>query len=77
MPEFIPKLPSIFGRHDGIPDGIEGSTIVRFGTIPGTDIDGGGLVIDYLPREAKGMKRAIFAMSEEGMWVHSVEDGDE
>lgn len=70
--EFLKALPSIFGRYGEIPADMAGARIVRFGTIPDREVDGGGLVIDYLPI-AGGAKRCVFAFSEEGMWVHLIE----
>jgi hypothetical protein len=71
--EILCALPSIFGRHEAVPADMIGAVILRMGTITGTNVDGGGLVIDYQPRGSTPSKRIIFAFCETGMWVHSVE----
>ena len=46
-----------------------GVTIVRIGTTDNADIEGGGFVIDYMPRDGKETRRVVFAFNENGMWV--------
>jgi hypothetical protein len=70
--DFLNALPSIFGRYRDVPNDMAGATIVRIGTIPGRDIEGGGLVIDYAPIGG-GSKRCVLAFNELGMWIESVE----
>src|SRR5947209_2343091 len=68
-----PVLPDAlhFQRGNPIPGRIVGATILAFGTIPAdhTGIEGGGLVIDYLPRRSNRAKRVVLAFSDLGMWV--------
>lgn len=70
---FLPMLPCIWDRHGSRPDDLTGATIVRFGTIPGDDVEGGGLVIDYMPIGSGEAKRIVFGFNDEGMWVESKE----
>lgn len=70
--KIVAALPDIFGRHDAVPDDLAGATVLRFGTIPGTRTEGGGLVIDYRPKDRKRAKRVVFGFNELGMWVESV-----
>ena len=56
-------------RGSKIPKDIVGSTVVGFGSAPvECDVEGGGLIIDYVPRGSTETKRAIFAFNELGMW---------
>lgn len=70
--EFVKALPNIFGRHAEYPADMIGATIIRMGFIADEHVDGGGLVIDYLPAGEAGGKRVTFAFCETGMWVDSV-----
>jgi hypothetical protein len=69
----VPVLLDVFYYQRGkpIPEAIVGSTILAFGTIPenNTGVEGGGLVIDYLPRDGQRTRRAVLAFTELGMWV--------
>ena len=71
--EFVAMLPNIFGsrRREGYPSDLIGASIVRLGTIPSLDAEGGGLVIDYTPLGSTEEHRAVFEFSDVGMWVHS------
>lgn len=56
-------------RGDDRPDDIIGATIVNFGAAPQAwDIEGGGLVIDYIPGGATDPKRLVLAFNDSGMW---------
>jgi len=71
--EIIDKLPDYFQpqRGEPVPEGIIGATIVRFGTISanGQSVDGGGLVIDYLPSGGEqGLRRVVLGFNEVCMW---------
>ena len=71
----LPRLPSRFRPEHGepLPDGIIGSTVVGFGGAPASaDLEGGGLVIDYIPAGKKKTMRAVFSFTELGMWVESL-----
>jgi hypothetical protein len=46
--------------------------IVRFGApVPSCDIEGGGLIIDYIPEGQANEKRLVLAFNECGMWVEA------
>jgi hypothetical protein len=74
----IPVLPSIYGpdRGEPLPRGIEGATILKIGMLPLKDgrrqAEGGGLVIEYLPRGESRSIRAVLAFTELGMWVDEI-----
>ena len=71
---FLAMLPSFFrGQNRSRPNDLIGATIVRFGTIPGEKVEGGGLVIDYKPVGSDEAKRIVFGFNELGMWVDSEE----
>ena len=64
------------GSGDLLPNGLVGASVVRFGTISREDRDGciprpegGGLVIDYVPKGSRATLRTVFSFSEEGMWI--------
>jgi len=46
-----------------------GATIVGIGSTEEEGIEGGGLIIDYRPRNSTELRRAVFAFSEAGMWI--------
>jgi hypothetical protein len=46
-----------------------GATIVRIGAPAEDGIEGGGLVIDYVPQGGAAVYRAVLAFNESGMWV--------
>lgn len=54
---------------DAIPMSLIGATIIDFGTLPQSDSDGGGLVIDYRTPESSQVMRLELAFNELGMWV--------
>ena len=57
---------------EAIPRDIIGATIVRLGAAPPEcDIEGGGFVIDYVPKDTANTKRLILAFNELGMWIES------
>ena len=68
---FLAMLPNIFGirRCEGYPSDLIGASIVRLGTVPDMDAEGGGLVIDYTPLGSAEEKRVVFEFSDVGMWV--------
>ena len=68
----IDWLPHMFGRNESVPDGLVGATIVQIGTFKDTSlVEGGGLVIDYLPPQATQTRRAILAFDGTEMWLDS------
>jgi hypothetical protein len=46
-----------------------GATIVRIGAPEEDGIEGGGLVIDYIPSGETSVYRVVFAFNDSGMWV--------
>jgi hypothetical protein len=55
---------------DGLPKGLLGSRIIRFGAAPKESrIEGGGLIVDYEVRGEGTIRRVVFSFSEVGMWV--------
>lgn len=56
---------------DELPAGLIGATIVRFGGARGVRLDGGGLVIDYIPAGSTIISRTVFGLNEAGMWIEA------
>ena len=50
-------------------DHMTGARILAIGGPAEGDIEGGGLVLDYVPAGADNPHRAVFAFNESGMWV--------
>ena len=76
--DVIPRLPHFIAPERGqdLPPGIVGSRIVKFGTVAhdiawgkSPALEGGGLVIHYVPDGETETRIAGFSMSEEGMWT--------
>jgi hypothetical protein len=72
--KLIPCLPD--NRHPDMgrkfPAGMVGATIVGIGTLPHeADVEGGGLVIDYLEAGSNQAKRLVLGFTELGMWIES------
>ena len=71
--QVIKKLPTVLGPPEGrdVPLGLLGSEILAFGTAKKWDKrpEGGGLVIDYLPKGCRKARRVVLAFNELGMWV--------
>jgi hypothetical protein len=69
----IPRLPDRIDpsrRGDVFPPDLIGATIVGFGAAsPELGIEGGGLIIDYLPDGQTLPKRLVLGFTELGMWV--------
>jgi hypothetical protein len=65
----VPRLPNWRGTGKAVPRGLRGSEIVRFGTIEGAELEGGGLVIDYRSKGSAAVRRIAFSFNELGMWV--------
>jgi hypothetical protein len=69
----IPRLPDCIDsarKGDAFPSDIIGATILRFGAAPpDCDLEGGGLIIDYVPEGQADAKRLALAFNELGMWV--------
>ena len=71
MARLIPRLPNWFDPNKGkdIPSDLIGATVVAVGTID-EKIEGGGLVLDYRPRDTEPVCRLVLAFNELGMWIH-------
>ena len=68
----IARLPDWINPHDGdeLPPRISGATIVRFGGgCAKADLEGGGLIIDYIPAGERDTLRVALSFNERGMWV--------
>jgi hypothetical protein len=69
----IPRLPDwrdSFERGNPFPPDLIGATIVAFGAAPPEfDLEGGGLIIDYVPQHEADPKRLVLAFNELGMWI--------
>src|SRR3954466_13637652 len=69
----IPRLPNWRDsewKGAKYPPDIIGATIVSFGAAPQeADIEGGGLIIDYMPKGATEAKRLALGFNELEMWV--------
>lgn len=69
----LPRLGDCFSldRGDPVPANLIGARIVGFGA-PDYDVEGGGLVIDYVPAGQDVTRRVVFAFTELGMWMDGV-----
>jgi hypothetical protein len=74
----IPRWPDRFRPNSGkeVPADLIGAVIVAIGTSEEL-IEGGGLLIDYQPRDSAQVRRLVLAFTETGMWVmrQSILDG--
>jgi hypothetical protein len=53
-----------------VPKEIIGARIIGFGAAPiEGDIEGGRLILDYIPAEADVPKRLVLGFNELGMWI--------
>jgi hypothetical protein len=70
------RMPTIFKNREPaeVPAGIIGSRIIAFGTTPGSETEGGGLVIDYMAAGEVMARRATLGFNELGMWIESIMD---
>ncbi len=65
-----------FSRHacqggEAVLKRLTGARIVRIGGTNDDEpkIEGGGLIIDYVPEGGEAVERVVFAFNENGMWV--------
>jgi hypothetical protein len=68
----ISRLPHWRCQEEGadLPRDIVGSRIIGFGAAPvEAGIEGGGLIIDYVPDGSDDVRRIVLAFNELGMWV--------
>ncbi len=67
-------------RGDLVPDELRGATIIAIGTLDFSGEkdrpEGGGLVIDYTPKNASDVRRITLAFTETGMWRHPIPNPD-
>ena len=75
----IPKWPNLYGRGKAVPEELLGAIIVAIGTIDFSSgenrPEGGGLVIDYIPKDDSSVHRITLAFTETGMWRHPISIG--
>jgi hypothetical protein len=71
--EIVPRLPN---RRDPANEGAQvpadliGARIVNIGSaMPEADIEGGGLILDYVPKGEPATKRIVFGFNDVGLWV--------
>lgn len=69
------RFSDIFDPHRGeaVPPVLIGATIKRIGAplkCP-SGVEGGGLVIDYVPKGKRQLRRVILSFNEIAMWVES------
>lgn len=71
--QLLDKLPHYFRPRDGdeVPQQLIGARILRFGTVETEKrgLEGGGLVIEYTPKNSRRRRRILFEFTEEGMWT--------
>jgi hypothetical protein len=68
----LPCLPHRRGEAEMVPLDLEGAKIIRIGAAPlYAEIEGGGLIIDYMPKNSRSAKRVVFGFNESAMWVVS------
>jgi hypothetical protein len=72
----IPRLPawldSARRRGATCPADIIGAIVVGFGAAPPEcDLEGGGLIIHYVPKGETEHKRLVLAFNELGMWIEA------
>ena len=48
---------------------LRGATILRIGSTDQEGIEGGGLLIDYVPANGQQMRRVVFGFNDLGMWT--------
>jgi len=68
----LSKMPWVHRRGPGemLPRHLIGARILRFGAAPAkAGLEGGGLVIDYIPGGGRrGLLRVVLEFNERGMW---------
>jgi hypothetical protein len=48
---------------------MRGAEIVKIGSVDDDGLEGGGLLIDYIPRGSDCIRRVVFAFNELGLWI--------
>jgi hypothetical protein len=71
--QVVNRMPDVFGRDSGerFPEDMIGATILRIGTPENSRkrLEGGGLVVDYLPAGASNGQRVVLSFTELGMML--------
>jgi hypothetical protein len=71
--EVMPFLPDLFKKGEPVPADLIGAKIVAFGSAPrGAGIEGGGLIVDYVPLGTEDISRVVFSFTEVGMWTELI-----
>lgn len=66
------KLPHRLHRGGRLPRGLVGAKIISLRALDDAgQVEGGGLVIEYLPVGSRQARRAVFGFNEIGMWVEA------
>ena len=69
----VERMPVSIRRLTGspVPVALIGATIVALGTVPldGPELEGGGLVIDFIRYGGEEVERIAFEFNEAAMWV--------
>jgi hypothetical protein len=67
--KIVGRLPTT-GGCDSVPSGLIGAVIASIGTLKDQSaVEGGGLVIDFIPAGKSEVERVVFAFNEMGMWI--------
>ena len=66
--ESLPDALYAVEGEDGVFCRLRGATIIKIGTTNDVDLEGGGLLIDYIPRGDTAIRRVVFAFNERGLW---------
>jgi len=73
--EIVPRLPDCRGSKygDELPLKMVGAKILSVGTtdeqLEGDNLEGGGLIVDYHPKDASAPMRVALSFNELGMWI--------
>jgi hypothetical protein len=72
--DHLPKWFNSSETKDRFPEELQGASIIKIGTpINHTDrLEGGGLVIDFIPHGQTSRKRLVLAFNELGMWIEAL-----
>lgn len=66
-----------FGNREGyendlVPEDLIGAQIINMGTPEISNLEGGGLIIDYKPLGSTSIRRIILSFNELGMWIDDI-----
>jgi hypothetical protein len=67
------RLPRWRDLEEGelVPTELIGSTIVSFGAAPSGEIEGGGLLVKFIPHGEATAREIVFGFNELGMWIET------